>query len=329
MSINKINDYSHLAMAGLILMMYSASNAQSFDQCSQAVSGAKLQCREAFLSAANKSEAASGNSIDPSIASNAFTLASIANANRSLLKDATEYCETQKMLCQRRCEVGNANAMMPPDLRSQCLNAISRNNLMPESNCSPLVIQIGEQTLAFTDPRTHSVSFDILGQRAKPQPHTEIPVSWLAPESLATNYFLVLPNEQGQVLGIDQMFGNNTFGPDANSPFATNGFEALLKYDGLDFNGQVLPEAKDKRIDAKDPIFARLRLWHDLNGDGRAQVSELVQLSSVGIVSIDLKYNADYIEPADFGNVIYTKSTVDLSDGSFRPIFDVWFSSWW
>ena len=43
--------------------------------------------------------------------------------------------------------------------------------------------------------------------------------------------FLVLPDHQGRVLGIDQLFGDNTFGPNPHKPFAKDGFHALMKYD--------------------------------------------------------------------------------------------------
>ncbi len=47
------------------------------------------------------------------------------------------------------------------------------------------------------------------------------------PQSRRDNYFLVLPNSSGGVSGIDEMFGDNTRGPDGK--FAANGYEVRLK----------------------------------------------------------------------------------------------------
>lgn len=48
---------------------------------------------------------------------------------------------------------------------------------------------------------------------------------------------LTLPDSQGRIAGIDQLFGDNTFGPDG--AFAANGYAALAKYDGKTSDGRL------------------------------------------------------------------------------------------
>lgn len=165
--------------------------------------------------------------------------------------------------------------------------------------------------------------FDILGLNA-PTPHQPVHVSWPDRGSRSDNYFLTLPWQSAEVLGIDQLFGNNTEGPDASRPFAQNGFKALEKYDGRRADGSVDSEALDRRIDERDQVFGDLRLWHDVNGNGLAEYDELHTLDELGVVAIDLNYDPDYEESDEYGNRIKYKSTVDMRDGSLRLIFDLW-----
>ena len=68
---------------------------------------------------------------------------------------------------------------------------------------------------------------------------------------------------------------------------AKNGFEALRQFD----NNQ------DGKIDNKDKIFTKLRLWFDLNRNGVAESNEFEELESVGVDFISL----DYLKPLTKG----------------------------
>jgi len=46
----------------------------------------------------------------------------------------------------------------------------------------------------------------------------------------------------------------------------------------------------DGAIDAKDAIFAKLKVWQDNEMNGRVDAGELKSLSKLGIKSINLKY---------------------------------------
>jgi len=182
---------------------------------------------------------------------------------------------------------------------------------------SPLVIQLPDPgqapaPLDLSSP-LDGVWFDILGKNSLPAPHTKKQISWLTPRARLTNYFLTLPDANGEVRGIDQLFGDNTFGPDGR--FSANGYEALRKYD---LNG-------DGVIDRRDPVFPALRLWADLDGNGVADRTELSTLASRRVEMIDLNYDASYFESDRFGNQIRYKSVVKTTDGELHLIFDIWF----
>jgi hypothetical protein len=68
----------------------------------------------------------------------------------------------------------------------------------------------------------------------------------------------------------------------ADGTQASDGFAALAS---LDSN-------LDGSISAADSEFAALRAWLDGNSDGVSQEGELVDLASLGIVSIDLSAQA-------------------------------------
>lgn len=71
--------------------------------------------------------------------------------------------------------------------------------------------------------------------------------------------------------------GRELFG---NQDGLANGFENLRRFDD---NG-------DGAIDARDAVYARLRLWQDADSDGRSSSDELATLSSMGVRSISLWY---------------------------------------
>jgi hypothetical protein len=137
-----------------------------------------------------------------------------------------------------------------------------------------------------------------------------VQISWFADDAYR---MLALPDKKGEVRGIDELFGDSTQGPDMK--FADDGYKALGKHDAN----------LDGKIDKKDPVFAKLRLWHDKNGDGIGQKNELAALSKFGIEYIDLNYSKTFVEIDLFGNRRKHRSTVGYDDGSKGWIYDLWF----
>lgn len=192
-----------------------------------------------------------------------------------------------------------------------------RQNSDPNCDSSvadPLIVALDEKVdYVRLTSQQEGISFDILGQNSAPVAHAPKQISWFQNVN-HSYYFVVLPNEQGEVLGIDQMFGDNTLGPDGK--FAKDGYAALAKYDS----------DKDRKITANDEIFSKLRLWHDANLDGKASKDELFSLDDKGIVAIDLRFKRSYYERDQYGNETRRKSVVKTKDGKYHLIFDLWFN---
>jgi hypothetical protein len=182
---------------------------------------------------------------------------------------------------------------------------------------SPLMVHLNVNPdhhvpLEFTSP-LHGINFDLFGANAKPAPYSPVRISWYKQPEY---YFIVLPNAKGEVNGIDELFGNNTKGPDGQ--FAKDGYKALAKFD----------HSADGYITKEDPVLAKLRFWHDDNFDGKAEPNELRTADDLGIDLIDLAADESFKETDKYGNDTMLKSVVRTKDGRFHVMFDVWFYSY-
>lgn len=175
---------------------------------------------------------------------------------------------------------------------------------------SPLVIEDvhnrGILTLNPSDANTH---FDLDGDGVKSR------ISCVTKGS-----FLALPDQNGNITNINQLFGNNTTGPDGKK--APDGFQALGKYDH-----KSLADGYGS-ISAKDPVFAKLRLWKDSNCDGLATPSELKTLKEAQIVRIQWLHATPAIQIDPFGNETKGRSQVFQSSGQTLRMFDLWFKAY-
>lgn len=181
---------------------------------------------------------------------------------------------------------------------------------------SPLLIAFNSNRNSFrrfelSNPFSDGRLFDILGLNARPRAHSKNRISWHNNE----NYmFITKPNAKGLVTGIDELFGNNTVGPDGL--FSTNGYIALGKWDSNN----------DGYITREDPVYSELRLWSDRNFDAVANADELLPLTEMNVEVIDLNYDAGYIERDRYGNLTALKSAVKTTDGQLHLLFDLWFA---
>jgi len=120
-------------------------------------------------------------------------------------------------------------------------------------------------------------------------------------------------NSNGIIDDGNELFGNNTLL--ANGSKAANGFTALAD---LDTNA-------DGVIDSEDTAFGNLRVWRDLDGNGRVSEGELFALEALGIQSLNTQYTSQNITDAQ-GNKHLQTGSYTLVDGTTRAMNDVWFT---
>ncbi|WP_353242797.1 hypothetical protein [Providencia sp.] len=119
-------------------------------------------------------------------------------------------------------------------------------------------------------------------------------------------------NSDGIVNDSSELLGEDYLKKDG--AFALNGFDGLLDFD----------TNNDGVISKNDFNWEFLKLWRDVNSDGKTQAEELLDLNETGISSISLNYlKSDYVDEND--NQHRLISEVIWSDGRRSGIVDVWF----
>lgn len=118
-------------------------------------------------------------------------------------------------------------------------------------------------------------------------------------------------DEDGRIESGAELFGNATACGEAR---CADGTRALAQHD-LD---------GDWVIDAADPVYDRLQLWHDADHDGQSTPRELTPLAAAGIVEIGLRATIRSV-PIDGAGDAYRSLTFRRADGSSGQIPDVWF----
>lgn len=150
---------------------------------------------------------------------------------------------------------------------------VANNSTNPSTRCvymhSPIIVDTRGDGIKLTSPAL-GTRFDLNANGKLEQ------IAWTRENG--DDAFLVLDRDgDGLITSGAELFGDKTEQPAA---LEKNGFLALKVFDA---NG-------DNLIDARDPVFSQLRLWIDVNKDGRNGEGELKTLAASGVNSIEVDY---------------------------------------
>ena len=189
--------------------------------------------------------------------------------------------------------------------------AFARPSRIGKNPGSPLVIDFSkEQKLNLTamDDKKFPVKFDLKnsGKAAS--------VGWIGKNA---GLLCMDLNGDGKIKSGRELFGEYSHRIDGKNNKFENGFIALSQYD-IENKGY---------IDASNPIFKNLKIWFDKNHNGISEPNELVKVESLGIKKINLHFETFKKPMKIAGNIIPIKAIVEMTDGSTKNIYDVFFQN--
>lgn len=146
-------------------------------------------------------------------------------------------------------------------------------------------------------------------------------IAWTEPDS--DDAWLALDrNGNGRIDDGSELFGSRSPAyADHAEPWAANGFDALQFLQGPSYGASY----GDARVDARDAMFAQLRLWFDRNHNGVSDAGELVPLAEAGIVALETTAHAQGRRD-QYGNLFALRGRVwHTVHGQLvpRPVYDV------
>lgn len=172
-------------------------------------------------------------------------------------------------------------------------------------NC-PLLVNVGSGPWRLTSS-ADGVEFDLDADGVPDR------TSWTA-EGTSLAFVALDVNQNGRIDDGSELFGEGMLLPGGTR--APNGFTALAVHD---LNN-------DGRIDAADPVWARLLLWVDADHDGISQSEELSRIDGSRVVALETAYTGTNRRDR-YGNELRFRSTAHMQRTGPEPYFDIFFTA--
>ena len=196
----------------------------------------------------------------------------------------------------------NCSCLCNPGSRPGCSGAICVSGNW--SCSSPIAIDVAKNGFDLTGV-AGGVRFDLLGNGMPKR------IGWTKAGS--DDGWLALDRDgNGWIDDGTELFGNSTLQPESPDQNLANGFLALALFDRPENGGNA-----NGLIDPEDLVFARLRVWQDLNHNGISEPLELISLSDADIGQIDLQYQVSR-RTDRHGNAFYYRARLWDSAGHLR-----------
>ena len=175
-------------------------------------------------------------------------------------------------------------------------NAVKAKFPTPPVRRDPLVIDLDGDGVSLTSLAGSQVHFDLDGNAFAER------TGWVSPTDglLARDV-----NGNGTIDNVSELFGTPTL----------DGFTVLKQFDGNN----------DGLINASDTIFAQLKIWQDLDGNGISDAGELKTLAEAGIVSISVRPTVESYNVQ--GNAVTHHAAAKFADGHSTVAAAVRFST--
>jgi hypothetical protein len=200
-------------------------------------------------------------------------------------------------------QVGALTTTQVMALSSSQVGAFTTVQVSHLNLATPIILDL-KGNGALTQSINAGVSFDLYNNGQS------VSTGWVAPG----DGLLVLPRgSDGQITNGSELFGSAT--TLANGQLAPNGYVALGQYD----------TNADGVINSSDSIFSQLRVWVNTGPAGTANQGELLSLSQLGIVSLNLSTSNQVSQ--DNGNIVGLSSSYTTATGATGKMADVWFVS--
>lgn len=152
------------------------------------------------------------------------------------------------------------------DMTASCQQIDGRWAYPAQACATPLVFSFDNRPVAFTQAPG---AFDLFGQ------DMSVGTDWVSAE---TPWLVLDRNHDGNITDGSELFGSMTLLPGGER--AHDGFAALAALDA-DHDGWIT---------SRDPGFAQLQLWSDVDQDRRSRASELSPLTAAKIDAIELTH---------------------------------------